>query len=102
MIRRPPRSTLFPYTTLFRSGPGGRRWQEDKGTHFHNELPGVVPNIARLGAGAPCGIVVYEGTLLPKKSWGQLLHAEAGKRLVNTYFLEHERAGYSESTEATV
>src|SRR5690349_23459941 len=32
MIRRPPRSTLFPYTTLFRSGflgpgPGhGKRW----------------------------------------------------------------------------
>src|SRR2546430_4279919 len=34
MIRRPPRSTLFPYTTLFRSaprpdrprGPGARRW----------------------------------------------------------------------------
>src|SRR2546430_7194197 len=30
MIRRPPRSTLFPYTTLFRSSerravPGGRR-----------------------------------------------------------------------------
>src|SRR3989442_11603272 len=23
MIRRPPRSTLFPYTTLFRSQPGG-------------------------------------------------------------------------------
>src|SRR2546426_12802482 len=23
MIRRPPRSTLFPYTTLFRSHPGG-------------------------------------------------------------------------------
>src|SRR3712207_8455825 len=23
MIRRPPRSTLFPYTTLFRSGPTG-------------------------------------------------------------------------------
>src|ERR1017187_7890279 len=32
MIRRPPRSTLFPYTTLFRSGmsekthPGFRNW----------------------------------------------------------------------------
>src|SRR2546422_8467631 len=25
MIRRPPRSTLFPYTTLFRSPDGGRR-----------------------------------------------------------------------------
>src|SRR3712207_8440784 len=25
MIRRPPRSTLFPYTTLFRSDAGGGR-----------------------------------------------------------------------------
>src|SRR3712207_6959789 len=25
MIRRPPRSTLFPYTTLFRSRPAPRR-----------------------------------------------------------------------------
>src|SRR3712207_8254752 len=25
MIRRPPRSTLFPYTTLFRSGPELKR-----------------------------------------------------------------------------
>src|SRR5690349_22118388 len=24
MIRRPPRSTLFPYTTLFRSSPDGK------------------------------------------------------------------------------
>src|SRR5688572_32293355 len=35
MIRRPPRSTLFPYTTLFRSHPGrgrfGHAWlQEDR------------------------------------------------------------------------
>src|SRR5256885_11929020 len=27
MIRRPPRSTLFPYTTLFRSGQQGRPGQ---------------------------------------------------------------------------
>src|SRR5260221_10658202 len=26
MIRRPPRSTLFPYTTLFRSYPRGERY----------------------------------------------------------------------------
>src|SRR5258708_28192793 len=31
MIRRPPRSTLFPYTTLFRSGIG-----------FHQLDPGAV------------------------------------------------------------
>src|SRR3712207_7909065 len=34
MIRRPPRSTLFPYTTLFRSGlpePLGERGEEPEG-----------------------------------------------------------------------
>src|SRR3990172_5238246 len=29
MIRRPPRSTLFPYTTLFRSHTRGRRAAQD-------------------------------------------------------------------------
>src|SRR5690242_21527381 len=35
MIRRPPRSTLFPYTTLFRSHLGSHRrsWR-------HEQLPG--------------------------------------------------------------
>src|SRR2546429_4139603 len=28
MIRRPPRSTLFPYTTLFRSSLGGQLLQD--------------------------------------------------------------------------
>src|SRR5256885_12803191 len=38
MIRRPPRSTLFPYTTLFRSavGPAGRRRLRD-----HRQRGGV-------------------------------------------------------------
>src|SRR5688572_32743709 len=31
MIRRPPRSTLFPYTTLFRSGSVPRRGFADGG-----------------------------------------------------------------------
>src|SRR2546422_11710983 len=30
MIRRPPRSTLFPYTTLFRSPGGGVRVPRDR------------------------------------------------------------------------
>src|SRR3712207_9002191 len=30
MIRRPPRSTLFPYTTLFRSEPGARLRREPR------------------------------------------------------------------------
>src|SRR3712207_7056487 len=31
MIRRPPRSTLFPYTTLFRSAPKGAAKGKGKG-----------------------------------------------------------------------
>src|SRR2546425_6121946 len=35
MIRRPPRSTLFPYTTLFRSRPGQLgTWQEFRAEHL--------------------------------------------------------------------
>src|SRR2546430_9791732 len=30
MIRRPPRSTLFPYTTLFRSSVGARAQQQQE------------------------------------------------------------------------
>src|SRR5438132_5429130 len=30
MIRRPPRSTLFPYTTLFRSLSRERRWRPNR------------------------------------------------------------------------
>src|SRR5258708_19077200 len=36
MIRRPPRSTLFPYTTLFRSLPGHRAREP-----CHNDLGGT-------------------------------------------------------------
>src|SRR3712207_8091432 len=31
MIRRPPRSTLFPYTTLFRSAVGSEKWPTKTG-----------------------------------------------------------------------
>src|SRR5258705_9178347 len=33
MIRRPPRSTLFPYTTLFRSTITGRVFMDGKPVH---------------------------------------------------------------------
>src|SRR3989449_8126625 len=35
MIRRPPRSTLFPYTTLFRSAPIGFKTQPLYPVHVH-------------------------------------------------------------------
>src|SRR3712207_7963777 len=46
MIRRPPRSTLFPYTTLFRSAYAGKRFAhlvqlegfDDGRNQFHDDL----------------------------------------------------------------
>src|SRR2546429_5831695 len=51
MIRRPPRSTLFPYTTLFRSLPRLRRHGETlyvNGLYRHGFL--VAPALARRAA----------------------------------------------------
>src|SRR3712207_6997736 len=56
MIRRPPRSTLFPYTTLFRSRDGRGRRRRGRGAagvvlHArHRAVPGAVP---LPGAAAP-------------------------------------------------
>src|SRR5699024_12565835 len=44
MIRRPPRSTLFPYTTLFRSRTCSRRATADAGR------PGIHPQARAVGA----------------------------------------------------
>src|SRR3712207_9331521 len=41
MIRRPPRSTLFPYTTLFRSRIGERSRTMNARVHAHTETGGV-------------------------------------------------------------
>src|SRR5256885_9801480 len=37
MIRRPPRSTLFPYTTLFRSLRGGAEERAAAGARHHHD-----------------------------------------------------------------
>ncbi len=83
-------------------GPLNKTWLEDRGTHWHMELPGVAPPVFRLGHGSPCGLAVYEGTLLPAKYRGQLLHAEAGKRIIGGYQVIDEGAGYTAKTEDVV
>src|SRR2546430_12946168 len=47
MIRRPPRSTLFPYTTLFRS-PGAARGGDLRGSAVALQVP-----LPRQPAGSP-------------------------------------------------
>src|SRR2546422_9593752 len=48
MIRRPPRSTLFPYTTLFRSEPGVGAGRVDERDDGFGELLGEVHEPQRL------------------------------------------------------
>src|SRR5437879_8779157 len=43
MLRRPPRSTLFPYTTLFRSGVVGDRGPRRKRGQGQDRALGVQP-----------------------------------------------------------
>src|SRR3712207_7727312 len=61
MIRRPPRSTLFPYTTLFRSaGRGRHRHRQDQ------DAP--VARRAALGRGGPGVRRRRQGRPLDRKS----------------------------------
>ena len=62
--------------------------------HWHLNDPGVVPNLLQTGAGSPCGITVYEGSLLPEVFRGQIVHADAGPNVVRSYPVENEGAGY--------
>src|SRR2546422_3166842 len=50
MIRRPPRSTLFPYTTLFRS-PGGRGQDRARQGAGRDALDGPRPPPVLRGSG---------------------------------------------------
>lgn len=82
----------FGYT-----GPKGSNWMRDRRVfpdqtlqeaHWHQRWPGVVPNMLNTGAGAPCGICVYEGDLLPERFRGALIHADAGPNVVRAYITQ--------------
>lgn len=65
--------------------------------HWHLNDPGVVPNLIQTGAGSPTGICIYEGDLLPAAFHGQVLHSDAGPRVVRAYPVQPSGAGYSAS-----
>ncbi len=73
-----------------------------KVSHWNEELPGIVPKILRTYFGSPTGMCVYEGTLLPKKYQGQLLHTDAGPRHLRCYHLTPKGAGYDVDREDMV
>src|SRR5256886_7930916 len=76
MIRRPPRSTLFPYTTLFRSRrPGPRRGAE---------------RAARRLAGSRAGSAV-RGPRLPPRSEEHTSELQSQSNLVCRFLLEKKK-----------
>ncbi len=67
--------------------------------HWHMDDPGVVPTLLVTGAGSPTGIAVYEGNLLPKKFQNQVIHCDAGPKVVRAYPVTPDGAGYKATVE---
>ncbi|MCA9052472.1 MAG: c-type cytochrome, partial [Planctomycetaceae bacterium] len=63
--------------------------------HWHLNDPGVVPNLLQTGAGAPTGICLYEGELLPKEFRGAIIHTDAGPNICRAYVTKRDGAGYT-------
>src|SRR2546422_11485822 len=74
MIRRPPRPTLFPYTTLFRSHARAPRLARlpDGDRHVGEELPELIAAAALRRGGAP--VSRRGGLPLPGGKPENLLH----------------------------
>ena len=67
--------------------------------HWHLNDPGVVPNLLQTGAGSPSGICMYEGRLLPKRFWDQVIHCDPGPNVVRAYPVKQDGAGYKATIE---
>lgn len=87
------------------SSDGTRYWQADQRlgqdvftAHWHQEDPGVIPAGDRSGAGAPTGVVVYEGDALGEDYRGMLLSADAGRNVVFAYHPKRYKSGYDMGT----
>lgn len=62
--------------------------------HWGEDVPGNIPKLVGTGNGSPCGIMVYEGTLLPKEYHGGVLEADAGTRQINFFPITRKGAAF--------
>jgi putative membrane-bound dehydrogenase-like protein len=62
--------------------------------HWGEDVPGNVPKLVGTGNGSPCGLMVYEGDLLPKEYMGAVLEAEAGPRVINFFPITRKGAAF--------
>lgn len=63
--------------------------------HWHQNDPGVVPNVLNNGSGSPSGVEVYEANLLPDGIRGSVVHCEPGHNVVRAYLPQANGAGYA-------
>src|SRR5690349_22525473 len=92
MIRRPPRSTLFPYTTLFRSsrglhrrGAGPALWQPDRA-----EVPDRPGRRRDDGGADPARSEEHTSELQSRRDLVcRLLLEKKKKRTVNNYIIRY-------------
>jgi putative membrane-bound dehydrogenase-like protein len=84
------------------SADGARYWQADRRpgqttftAHWHQDDPGVLPAGDNTGAGAPAGIVRYEGDAFGPRYRGLLLSADAGRNAIFGYLPQARGAGFS-------
>lgn len=70
--------------------------------HWHQNDPGVVPNLRVIGAGSPTGIFVYEGELLPERYNGALFLGDAVNNDITAYGIHKVDAGYSLSRQVVL
>ncbi|WP_165227512.1 PVC-type heme-binding CxxCH protein [Aquisphaera insulae] len=64
--------------------------------HWGEDVPGMIPKLVGTGNGSPTGIMVYEGSLLPKEQgyFGAVLEVDAGSRQVNFFPITRKGASY--------
>ena len=74
----------------------GQHDQRNK-RHWHQNDPGTVPNVIETGNGAPTGVTVYEGSLLPDAFVNQVLFCDAGPHLVWGLPVTANGSGFSAS-----
>src|SRR3712207_8545517 len=67
MIRRPPRSTLFPYTTLFRSTLQNREMLALGGTTFSSQEKNKIPEVWKTTGG--WRVLSNASKVLPPYAW---------------------------------
>src|SRR3712207_7665284 len=98
MIRRPPRSTLFPYTTLFRSGgPGERRahTQRDRRARRRRQPGRRADRRPERGQGAELGEEpgegLAEGQEEPRRSEEHTSELQSRQYLVCRLLLEKKK-----------